>query len=177
LCEIDAEIAQTVKGAAPEERLRHLFISEMRYRNKFNKKHLDDLSRAQGSRRLQKMVRDRLVDRLQHVREDDGTQTPYVKHGIDVACHFCATCCRGCTFKWHGTPEDGRLSDDQISELVNLVLTFINRCLLESLPIRQVMTEHPRKDVRVERYYQPALILVEPKGALVPWNLLEFIPE
>ena len=183
LCEMDADIASGVREAPAPIRLSNLFRSEMRYRNKFSEKHLNDLRRAANGGRLRTMIQRRLEKRIRNVTENDGRQTPYLAHGIDVACHFCATCCRRCTGKWHATHKTDPLSNRDINKLVDFMLMFIMQCILLSPSIQQVMTEHPQRNLVSACYYQPALILVEPPpssdndNGISPWQLVEFIPD
>ena len=50
------------------------------------------------------------VDTVICPAKKDGFQTPYIKHGIDVASHLCGICCRGCTERWHDVEQEHELS-------------------------------------------------------------------
>ena len=57
--------------------------------------------------------------------KNDGKQTPYHNHPVFVAQHATATCCRGCLEKWHHIPKGKNLSEEEINEIVDLIMSWI----------------------------------------------------
>jgi hypothetical protein len=57
----------------------------------------------------------------------DGKQTPYRGHPVFVAQHATATCCRTCLAKWHGIAKGTALTDDEVSDVVDVIVRWIGR--------------------------------------------------
>lgn len=143
-CDIDVDYANFVKNVEFKEetfatRLNCLLQSEMRFRNKFQEKHFADLIRCKD---LKKMILTRLTKRIQEYDQvHDGTQTPYLKHAVDVASHFCAVCCRGCLQTWYCIPRTGRLSNETVNKLAEFVLYFLRLMQQPKARVRTFMSE------------------------------------
>ena len=62
---------------------------------------------------------------------NDGKQTPMRQvHPVFIAQHATATCCRGCLYKWHKIGKNRKLTDDEISYIVDVIIEWINREML-----------------------------------------------
>jgi hypothetical protein len=61
--------------------------------------------------------------------KNDGKQTPMRGHPVFVAQHATATCCRGCTQKWHGIPKARALNEKEIDFMVSLIMKWIEQQL------------------------------------------------
>jgi hypothetical protein len=55
----------------------------------------------------------------------DGKQTPMRGHPVFIAQHATATCCRGCTQKWHGIPKARALNENEVDFMVSLIMAWI----------------------------------------------------
>eukprot|EP01070_Trichotokara_eunicae_P006844 Trichotokara_eunicae@DN5164_c0_g1_i1.p1 len=58
--------------------------------------------------------------------DNDGKQTPWREYPIFTAMHATATCCRGCIAKFHRVSCSGRLSEFQIAQFADIVVTWIS---------------------------------------------------
>jgi hypothetical protein len=61
--------------------------------------------------------------------KNDGKQTPMRGHPVFIAQHATATCCRGCTQKWHGIPKARALNEKEIDFIVSLIMAWIEQQL------------------------------------------------
>jgi hypothetical protein len=61
--------------------------------------------------------------------KNDGKQTPMRGHPVFIAQHATATCCRGCTQKWHGIPKARALNEKEINFIVSLIMAWIKQQL------------------------------------------------
>jgi hypothetical protein len=61
--------------------------------------------------------------------KNDGKQTPMRGHPVFIAQHATATCCRGCTQKWHGIPKARALNEKEINFIVSLIMAWIQQQL------------------------------------------------
>jgi hypothetical protein len=61
--------------------------------------------------------------------KNDGKQTPMRGHPVFIAQHATATCCRGCTQKWHGIPKARALNAKEIDFIVSLIMAWIQQQL------------------------------------------------
>jgi hypothetical protein len=64
--------------------------------------------------------------------KNDGRQTPMRGHPVFIAQHATATCCRGCTQKWHGIPKARPLNEREIDFIVSLIMAWIEQQLGEA---------------------------------------------
>ncbi len=136
----------TAAAQTPEAfrlRFNALILSEMRRRHTFQPCHIKKLkSLAACPNRLQSTIRARLEARMRSPRTDDGRQTPYLKHAIDVASHALAVCCRNCAAKWHAFPVTERLTDAQMKWAVDF-LTWYLATVATHRNLERFMTEVP----------------------------------
>lgn len=56
---------------------------------------------------------------------NDGKQTPMKGHPVFIAQHATATCCRNCLFKWHGISKNKKLSEEEVTYIVNVIMVYI----------------------------------------------------
>lgn len=54
----------------------------------------------------------------------DGSQTPMKGHPVFIAQHATATCCRSCLKRWHGMEKGVRLTESQITWILELIKTW-----------------------------------------------------
>ena len=59
--------------------------------------------------------------------KNDGKQTPMSGHPAFKAMHATACCCHGCLEKWHKIPQGRELSEDEITALVDLIMSWISK--------------------------------------------------
>jgi hypothetical protein len=153
-----------------------LLAVESRYRNKFTQEHLTQLERLARGGKLRQAIRSRLEKRQRSVLANDGSQTPYVRHAVDVAMHATATCCRGCIERWHGgalptesfiKSSDKNLSDAALTHLEAAVHSYLKDFILPAGPVRDFMTELPHKPG--ERFYEPGEYRID--GAPGQWTV------
>ena len=62
---------------------------------------------------------------------NDGKQTPMKGHPVFKAQHACACCCRGCLNKWYKVPVGVLLNDVQQSKIVNLLMAWIEKEMVD----------------------------------------------
>lgn len=55
----------------------------------------------------------------------DGKQTPMRGHPVFIAQHATATCCRGCLEKWYKIKKSQELTEKQIEDIVDIIMTWI----------------------------------------------------
>jgi len=67
--------------------------------------------------------------------KNDGRQTPMRGHPVFIAQHATATCCRGCTQKWHGIPKARALNEKEIDFIVSLIMAWIEQQLGRMNPL------------------------------------------
>jgi len=56
---------------------------------------------------------------------NDGRQTPMKGHPVFIAEHATATCCRKCLCKWHKIEMDKALTEEEISYIVDVIMSWI----------------------------------------------------
>lgn len=59
--------------------------------------------------------------------KNDGEQTPMRGHPVFKAQHAVACCCRGCLNKWYRVPKGVELTEEQITKIVNLIMSWIEK--------------------------------------------------
>ena len=104
-------------------------LARSRFRSRF---HLDEKDRAyieaKGMDTIRAHTADFVAGRLAPAHPaNDGRQTPMRGHPAFKAMHSCACCCRGCLAKWHGIPEGRALTADEQAQIVDLLMTWIER--------------------------------------------------
>jgi len=122
-----------------------LLTIEARYRHKLETKHLEQLTRAfksKGTRSLKSMISSRINKRIKIKPLNDGKQTPYMGHAIDMAMHTTAVCCRFCVEHWHNikNSKDYILNEKEINYLDDVVYTYITEFLIPDGVFRDWMT-------------------------------------
>ena len=111
------------------EKLEQLQTSK--FRSRF---HLTDKEkkyiREKGRETIESHARDFIKKRLAPQQIDkDGKQTPMKGHPVFIAQHATATCCRGCSEKWHHISKNRELTKDEIIYIVNVIMEWIKRQL------------------------------------------------
>jgi len=67
--------------------------------------------------------------------KNDGKQTPMKGHPVFIAQHATAACCRGCTQEWHGIEKGRLMNGSEVDYVVALIMGWIERQLIENMPI------------------------------------------
>lgn len=81
-----------------------------------------------GLEKIKSHAKDFIRDRLApSYIANDGKQTPMRGHPVFVAQHACACCCRDCLYKWHGIIKGITLSESQQDEIIDLLMTWIEK--------------------------------------------------
>lgn len=164
LSDIDHKKSKKYYGitTSNKNKIERLLIIEARYRNKFSKEHMKQLKRCYSRKKSSKislynMIKSRLEKRQRKKPKNDGLQTPYVAHGIDVSMHTCAVCCRGCINRWHGFTLDRDLSDEEIDYLTNFVYYYLTKYILveddSNKSVKKWMKE--KREDEESMYYEP----------------------
>ena len=122
-------------------------LSKSSFRSRF---HLNAKERRyaveKGEDVLREHARGFVTERLSSAfPSNDGKQTPMRGHPVFVAQHACACCCRGCLEKWHMIPRGRALTEEEISFIVELLLTWIRRDLARSAAPKKKRTRNPRQ--------------------------------
>ena len=104
-------------------------LSKSKFRNSFHLKEKDILYiKEKGLPTIEKHAYDFINKRLSNINNiNDGKQTPMKGHPVFIAQHATATCCRGCLEKWHHISKKNNLTDDQITYIVKVIMTWIKR--------------------------------------------------
>lgn len=59
---------------------------------------------------------------------NDGKQTPMKQvHPVFIGQHATGTCCRGCLNRIHNIDKNRELSDEEVSYIVNVIMTWIRK--------------------------------------------------
>lgn len=162
-----------------ELRVQHLFQSELRTRHKLTAKHVEELWQLHRRSKMFATIRGKLAKRIQPADiPNDGRQTPYTKHAIDVLSHFFGVCCRSCLHQWYFVPWSRALSDRFIDELATFMTRIISECFLQSPEILATMMETVRDKFKVEPYYDAAVIKIQKSNlqdetSFPPWLLID----
>lgn len=108
----------------------YLFIrlSKSNFRSRFHLKEKDtEYVREKGIDEIMDHAYSFIDKRLSFLNENDGKQTPMRGHPVFIAQHATATCCRGCTQKWHNIKKEKELSEEEKEYLVNVIMKWINK--------------------------------------------------
>ncbi len=111
-------------------------LSQSSFRRKFHLKEADIVYIEQkGLPTIKSHAIDFITKRLApRDIPNDGKQTPMKGHPVFIAQHATATCCRSCLYKWHKIPPNRELSPKEIDYIVNLIMTWINREIVDNSP-------------------------------------------
>lgn len=104
-------------------------LSYSKFRSKFHLSNKDRMYISdKGLDKIESHAYDFINKRLKPlVILNDGRQTPWRGHPVFVAQHATGCCCRGCLEKWHGIKKNTELTDDQVSYIVNVLMTYIKK--------------------------------------------------
>lgn len=147
-----------------------LLTSENRYRHKLHPYHwaqIDALDRKTLWLEINKRVRKRLAVKP----DNDGYQTPYIKHGIDVACHTTAICCRGCLMLSCGVPMDRDMTEEEINLATNTCWAYLHNMVTPGSQLRNWMTYMENKTPEGYFYIPGVYKVVYENGAYIPYIL------
>jgi hypothetical protein len=101
--------------------------SKFRSRFKLDKKDIAYIEKV-GIEKIKLHANDFVKKRLAPANpQNDGKQTPFKNHPVFKAQHATAICCRGCIAKWYGIPRGRALSVIECEQLVNILMSWINR--------------------------------------------------
>lgn len=103
-------------------------LSKSKFRSRFHLKEKDILYvKEKGMEKIKSHAYDFVNQRLKVLKENDGKQTPMKGHPVFIAQHATATCCRGCIEKWYHIPKEKPLTEKEVSYLVKMILTWIEK--------------------------------------------------
>lgn len=104
-------------------------MSKSKFRSKFHLKDKDIIYiKEKGFDVIEKHAYDFINKRLApKVILNDGKQTPMRGHPVFIAQHATATCCRSCLYKWHHIDKNKKLTDEEITYIVNLIMKWLKR--------------------------------------------------
>lgn len=122
-------------------------LNQSAFRRRFHLKSADKLYVQQkGLATIRRHAADFIRIRLSPaVIPNDGKQTPMRGHPVFIAQHACACCCRGCLSKWHHIPSGKQLTPEQQSEIVHLLMTWIEREMNQSQTLSPGYNTHANK--------------------------------
>lgn len=100
--------------------------SSFRSRFKFNRS-IKEYALRTGRRELRHQAEVIIRTRLASANpENDGKQTPMRGHPVFIAQHATACCCRSCLEKWHHIPKGRALTDEEISNIADMLIFYID---------------------------------------------------
>lgn len=104
-------------------------LSKSKFRTSFHLKEKDIIYiKEKGLPTIESHAYDFINKRLKDITNiRDGKQTPMKGHPVFIAEHATATCCRGCLEKWHHIPKDRILNDKEVTYIVSVIMTWINK--------------------------------------------------
>lgn len=104
-------------------------LSESKFRTSFHLKEKDIIYiKEKGLPTIESHAYDFINKRLKDITNvRDGKQIPMKGHPVFIAEHATATCCRGCLEKWHHIPKDRILNDKEVTYIVSVIMTWINK--------------------------------------------------
>lgn len=104
-------------------------LSKSKFRTSFHLKEKDIIYiKEKGLPIIESHAYDFINKRLKDTTNvRDGKQTPMKGHPVFIAEHATATCCRGCLEKWHHIPKDRILNDKEVTYIVSVIMTWINK--------------------------------------------------
>ena len=104
-------------------------LNKSKFRASFRLKK-DDIDHIQekGWKTIQAHCFDFISKRLAPAEiTNDGKQTPTHGHPVFKAQHACACCCRSCLYKWHKIKKGIIISNNEIKEIVELLMTWMHK--------------------------------------------------
>ena len=112
-----------------EEWYNQLFLGlgRSKFRSSFHLKQKDiDYINEKGLDTIREHAREFIAKReAPAVIPNDGKQTPMKGHPVFVAQHATATCCRKCLKKWYHIPDNRKLTEEEINDLVDIIMVYI----------------------------------------------------
>ena len=108
-------------------------LNKSTFRSSFHLKEKDkEYLKEKGFEEIKNHAKNFIALRLANANpKNDGKQTPMKGHPVFIAQHATATCCRNCMYKWHKIKPGVKLTDEQIDYVVNLIMTWIDRQMIE----------------------------------------------
>lgn len=109
-------------------------LEKSKFRSKFHLGYQDmGYIRQKGMDVIEKHAADFVRQRLAPAEPiNDGKQTPMRGHPVFLAQHGTGTCCRGCLSKWHHIPKGRKLTADEQTYVVSVIMEWIRRELHSS---------------------------------------------
>ena len=100
------------------------------------------------------MILNRINKRIRVKPYNDGRQTSYLAHGVDVAMHTTAVCCRYCIEHWHGidSRKEYVLTEKDVNYLKDVVLTYLTEFIVPKGEFRDWMSS---KELDDGFFYEP----------------------
>lgn len=106
-------------------------LSKSKFRNNFKLTEKDlNYIKEKGLATIKEHAYNFITTRIapQNIK-NDGKQTPFKNHPVFVAQHATATCCRSCLYKWHHIPKNKKLTNQEITYIINLIMEWIENQL------------------------------------------------
>ena len=102
-------------------------LSKSNFRSSFKLKDKDiEYIKDKGMDKIEEHARDFVIKRLSASNIlNDGKQTPTKGHPVFISQHATATCCRGCSEKWHKIPKGKELNKENIDYIVAVIMSWI----------------------------------------------------
>lgn len=104
-------------------------LNHSRFRSNFHLKEKDRIYiQEKGMNVIEGHAYDLIKKRLAKASiPNDGKQTPMKGHPVFIAQHATATCCRECLYKWHKIEKNKELSEEEITYVVQVIMTWIEK--------------------------------------------------
>jgi exodeoxyribonuclease V alpha subunit len=104
-------------------------LSKSKFRSSFHLKLKDkNYVKEHGMTVIRQHANDFITKRLApDIILNDGKQTPMRNHPVFIAQHATATCCRGCLEKWYHIPKNRALTNEEITDIVDLIMLWITK--------------------------------------------------
>lgn len=109
-------------------------LSKSKFRGSFHlNQNMKNYCNEKGLEKIESDGYDLITKRLAPANpKNDGKQTPMRanSHPIFLAQHSCGCCCRSCLEKIHHIPKGRELTKDEIDYILNVLMTWIERELV-----------------------------------------------
>lgn len=112
-----------------EELKRALKNSKFRSRFKLDPADKEYIQKA-GLEKIRAHAKEFITQRIAPENpKNDGKQTPWKGHPVFKAQHANAICCRSCLAKWHKIPKNRSLTENEVDNLTEIIMSWINEHL------------------------------------------------
>ena len=121
--------ADAIKYTLPDREQLFARLAKSDFRSRFHLTEKDkEYIAEKGMETIRSHAADFVAKRLAPENPDnDGKQTPMRGHPVFLAQHAAACCCRGCLEKWHNIPAGKKLSEQEQTYVVDVLMDWIIR--------------------------------------------------